>query len=73
MNKLLKMLSAIRNILTPETEDQLEECLLDAIQSFVKKTDNKVDDMIATPILHGIRLMLNVPERKEEKKLEVVK
>jgi hypothetical protein len=57
----------VRLMPAPETEETLGEFLLDALEEFVQKTDNKIDDILVLPMIKAMRLAHDKKEDKEDK------
>ena len=76
MNKFLNVMGMIRPVLeAADVMEELGDTLLDCVEEFVKRTDNKVDDAVIAPAIAGFRLIAGIADndKKDEKNLEVVK
>jgi hypothetical protein len=69
MKKFFMMLNLIKPILDVE---KLGDALLDSLEDYVARTDNKTDDALVLPVIKGLRIALDI-EDDDEKKIEVVK
>jgi hypothetical protein len=45
-----------------ETQRKFVDAVLDAVEAFVKKTDNTLDDEMIVPLIKSIRENFNVPQ-----------
>ncbi len=54
----------VRLLPEQENEETLGEFLLDCLESFVEKTDNKIDDALVLPMIKAMR---QAHDKKEEK------
>jgi len=71
MRKFFMLLNLIKPLLDVE---KLGDFLLDQLENYVQKTDNKTDDALVLPVIKGLRIALNIPDNDEEEpKIEVVK
>lgn len=46
-----------------ETQRKFVDAVLDAVEAFVKKTDNTLDDDMIVPLIKSIRENFNVPQQ----------
>lgn len=55
--------------------NELGDALLDSMENFVQKTDNKVDDALVLPAIKAIRALTGIEDLEDKPKpeLEVVK
>lgn len=56
----------VRLMPAPETEETLGEFLLDALEEFVQKTDNKIDDLLVLPMIKAMRLAHDKKDKEEK-------
>lgn len=76
MKKFFTILNAVRSAFDKAgvQPPDLGDFLLDKLEEFVVRTDNKIDDAIILPVIKGLRVIWDIPdEDEEEAKLEVVK
>lgn len=65
MNKVNVILSLIPKTHVGEIIKTAEDAFLDAIENFVARTDNDIDDAVILPAIKGIRKYLNIPDCDE--------
>ena len=70
MNILPIVVGSITNELTNGQLSKLEDCLLDQVEKFVKRTDNTIDDTIVLPVIKGMRHILGTPKPQDEPKIK---
>lgn len=46
-----------------ETQKKFVDCVLDAVENFVKRTDNTLDDELIIPLIDSIRRNFDVPQQ----------
>lgn len=77
MNKFLNVMGMIKPVLDAAGAiDTLGDALLDTLEEFVQRTDNKVDDAVMLPAIKGFRVIAGIADddrAKKETNIEVVK
>lgn len=64
---ILKILSPIVDM------TKLGDYLLDALEIYVKDSNNKTDDILVLPVIKGLRIAVNIPDEDEKPNMELVK
>lgn len=70
MKKFFMILNLIKPILDLE---KLGDTMIDTLEDYVQKTDNKTDDALVLPVIKGLRVALMIEDDDEKQQLEVVK
>jgi hypothetical protein len=53
-------------------DKQLGDVLLDQLENFVQRTDNKIDDHLLLPAIRALREAFDIPDN-DQPKLELIK
>lgn len=74
MKKLFSIIGAVRKALLDADVDDttLGDYLLDKVEEYVARTDNKIDDAVVLPVIKGLRILWDIPDNDEKPKLEVL-
>jgi hypothetical protein len=48
-------------------DEQLGDMLLDQIEEFVQRTDNKIDDKLVLPAIKALRIAFDIPDNDPPK------
>lgn len=64
----MKKFFTIINILGPLLQNgkDMGDYLLDSLEDYVIRTDNKVDDTLVLPSIKGLRAALDIPDNDEQ-------
>ena len=67
MKKLFQIVNAIGSALAKADINQqdLGDYLLDKVEEFVARTDNKIDDAVVLPVVKGLRILWDIPDNDE--------
>ena len=75
MKKLIAIIGALRKGFMDAEVDEttLGDYLLDKVEEFVQRTDNKIDDVTILPVIKGLRILWDIPDQDDKPNLEVRK
>jgi hypothetical protein len=70
MNKFLNIMGFVMKLVPNEAREEIEqsigEYLLNAVEEFVERTDNKIDDRLVLPMVEALRIAYDNKEQEKE-------
>jgi len=71
MNKFFNVLGILKPALeAAECVEQFGDALLDTLEEFIQRTDNKIDDAVMLPAIKGLRVVAGIADDQEKAKQE---
>lgn len=72
MDRFIQVLSMLKPAFeAAEVMEAMGDCFLDALEDFVQRTDNKIDDATILPAIKGLRVVAGIADNDKPKKPEL--